>query len=106
MVDDFVFHKRVEWPEACGGLAAGCPVCGHSLSAELCGVIEQYAPVGCPLWPLPASSACVALLRGEAPAFYCAVTWDASKFGWAALARWWDLSGPAPVARELLLVGS
>ena len=27
-VDDFVFHKRVQWHEACGGLAGGCRVCG------------------------------------------------------------------------------
>ena len=32
-VDDLVFHKRVEWHEACGGLAAGCTVCGRSLAA-------------------------------------------------------------------------
>jgi hypothetical protein len=32
-VDDFVFHKRVEWHEACSGLAAGCTVCGSSLAA-------------------------------------------------------------------------
>ena len=75
------------------------------LSAELCSVLERYAPAGCPLWPPPASSAYAALLQGEAPA-YCALTWDASTFGWAALARWWDLSGPGPVARELLLVGT
>jgi hypothetical protein len=32
-VDNFDFHKRVEWHEACGGLAAGCPLCGSSLAA-------------------------------------------------------------------------
>ena len=41
---------------------------------------------------------------GLVAALYCAVTWDASTFGWAELARWWDLSGPAPEAWELLLV--
>jgi hypothetical protein len=37
---------------------------------------------------------------------FCALSWDASTFGWAALARWWDMSGPAPALRELLLVGT
>ncbi len=37
---------------------------------------------------------------------FCALTWDASTFRWAALARWWDMSGPAPVLRQLLLVGT
>jgi hypothetical protein len=32
-VDDFVFHKRVEWHPSCGGLAAGCPACGRGLAA-------------------------------------------------------------------------
>ena len=32
-VDDFIFHRRVEWHEAVGGMAAGCPVCGRSLAA-------------------------------------------------------------------------
>jgi hypothetical protein len=36
---------------------------------------------------------------------FCALTWDSSTFGWAALTRWWDMSRPAPVLRELLLVG-
>ena len=76
------------------------------LSAEMCGVLARYAPAGRPLWPPPASTAYAALLRGEAPALYCALTWDASTFGWAALARWWDLSGRDPVARDLLLVGT
>jgi hypothetical protein len=76
------------------------------LSAEMCGVLARYGPAGCPLWPPPASTAYAALLRGEAPALYCALTWDASTFGWAALARWWDLSGPGPVLRDLLLVGT
>ena len=73
------------------------------LSAELCRVLARYAPVGRPLWPPPASTAYAALLRGE---LHCALTWDASTFCWAALARWWDLSGLGPVARELLLVGT
>ncbi len=45
-----------------------------ALSAELRSVLTRYAPVGCPLWPPPASSAYAALLRGEAPALYCALT--------------------------------
>ncbi len=32
-VDDFVFHMRVEWHPPCGGLAAGCLVCGRGLAA-------------------------------------------------------------------------
>ncbi len=31
-VDDFVFHKAVEWHEACCGLAGGCPVCRRGLA--------------------------------------------------------------------------
>jgi hypothetical protein len=76
------------------------------LSAELCGVLQRYGPAGCPLWPPLASSAYGALLRGEEQAVFCALTWDASTFGWAALARWWDTSGPVPVRREQLLVGT
>ena len=63
---------------------------------ELYCVLEHYAPAGCPRSPLPASSAYAAVLRGEAPALFSALTWDASTFGWAALARWWDLTGPTP----------
>ncbi len=37
---------------------------------------------------------------------FCALTQDASTYGWAALARWRDISGPAPVLREPLLVGT
>jgi hypothetical protein len=37
---------------------------------------------------------------------FCAPTCDASTFGWAALARWWDVSGPWPVLQVLLLVGT
>jgi hypothetical protein len=37
---------------------------------------------------------------------FCALTWDASTFGWAALAHWWDVSGPSPVLQKLLLVGT
>jgi hypothetical protein len=78
------------------------------LSAELCDIlrVQRYAQVGCPLWPPLASSAYGALLRGEQQTVFCALTWDASTFGWAALARWWDMSGPEPVLRELLLVGT
>ncbi len=75
------------------------------LSAEMCCVPQRYAPAGCPFWPPLASSANAALLRGEAQAVFCALTWDASTFGWA-LARRWDVSGPSPVLQELLLVGT
>jgi hypothetical protein len=68
--------------------------------------LERYAPMGCPLWPPVASSAYGALLRGEQQTVFCALTWDASTHGWAALARWWDMPGPEPVLRELLLVGT
>ena len=78
----------------------------EELSAEMCSVLARYAPLGRPLWPPPASSAYATFLRGEAPALFCALTWDASTFGWAALARWWDLAGPSPVSREQLLVGT
>ena len=76
------------------------------LSAELCEILRSFAPSGSPLWPPLASSAYASLLRGEERSVFCSLTWDASPFGWAALARWWDLAGPDPVLRDLLLVGS
>ncbi len=68
--------------------------------------VQQSPLAGRPLWPPPTSTAYAALLRGEAPAVYCTLTWDASTFCWAALAWWWDLAGQDPAARELLLVGT
>ena len=53
-----------------------------------------------------ASSAYAALLSGEELALFCALTWDASPFGWAGLARWWSHTGTEPVLLEQLLVGS
>ncbi len=31
-MDDFVFHKSVEWQTACLGLAGGCPACLRGLA--------------------------------------------------------------------------
>ncbi len=76
------------------------------LSAEMCVVLQRYAPVGCPLWPPLASSGYAALLWGVQQTVFCALTWDASTFGWAALARWWDMSWSSPALLELLLVGT
>jgi hypothetical protein len=76
------------------------------LAVEMRAVISRFGSAGCPLWPPLASSAYAALLSGEEMRLFCAVTWDASTAGWAALALWWDLSGSEPVLRDLLLVGS
>ena len=76
------------------------------LAADMAGVIRRYGPLGSPLWPPVASSAYGALLSGEERHLFCALTWDASPVGWAGLARWWDVHGPEPVLRELLMVGS
>ena len=77
-----------------------------ALSVDLCEIIRRFAPSGSQLWPPIASSAYASLVRGEEQSVFCSLTWDASPFGWAALARWWDLAGPVPVLRDLLLVGS
>ena len=86
---------------------AGPPPAGLAeLAAEMRDIILRYGPSGTPLWPPVASSAYASLLSGEEQLLFCAVTWDASPFGWAGLARWWDNSGLEPVLRDLLLVGS
>jgi hypothetical protein len=72
------------------------PASPVELSAEMCCVLQCYAQVGCPIWPPLASSAYAALLREEEQTVFCSLTWDASTFGWAALARWWDVSGTSP----------
>ena len=64
--------------------AVGLP----ELAVEMCAVLSRYGPAGCPLWPPVASSAYAALLRGEEKALFCALTWDASTHGWAAVAVW------------------
>jgi hypothetical protein len=76
------------------------------LAVELRGIIRRYGPVGRPIWPAVASSAYAALLRGEEQGVFCALTWDASPLGWAALGIWWDLEGPAPVLRRQLFIGT
>jgi hypothetical protein len=73
---------------------------------EMRAILLRYGPSGTPLWPPVASSAYAALLSGEEMALFCAVTWDASTHGWAAMAVWWDAAGAEPERRELLLVGS
>ncbi len=47
-----------------------------------------------------------ALLSGEEKSLLCALTWNASLVGWAALGRWWARSGSIWELRQLLLVGS
>ncbi len=39
-MDDSVFHKQVEWHEACGRLDAGCPACARGLVAA--GVLDEW----------------------------------------------------------------
>jgi hypothetical protein len=76
------------------------------LAAEMDDLLALYGPLGVPLWPHVASSAYAALLSGEEKSHFCALTWDASPVGWAALGRWWSRSGPDWELRELLLVGT
>jgi hypothetical protein len=49
-----------------------------------------------PLWHPVASSAYASLLSGEEKMLLCALTWDSSPVGWAALARWWCHAVPEP----------
>ena len=77
-----------------------------ALAAEMDDLLARYGPLGVPLWPHVASSAYAALLSGEEKSIFCALTWDASPVGWAALGRWWAWSGSSWDLRELLLVGS
>ena len=67
------------------------------------GMTNPFLP---PLWPPVASSAYAALLSGEERSHLCRLTWDASSVGWAALARWWALSGSEWSLRDLLPVGT
>ncbi len=67
------------------------------------GLIMHYGPLGALLWPQVASSS---VLSCEEKSLFCALTWDASPDGWAALGRWWSLSGSDWAPREPLLVGS
>jgi hypothetical protein len=84
-----------------GPAPAGLP----ELAMEMRAVLLRYGPAGCPLWPPVASSAYAALLCGEETSLFCALTWDASTHGWAAVALWWDRSGAAPARRDLLAAG-
>ncbi len=81
---------------------AGLP----ALAAEMDDLLARYGSLGVPLWPHVTSSAYAALLSGEEKSLFCALTWDASPVGWAALGRWWVRSGPDWELRELLLVGT
>jgi hypothetical protein len=88
-----------DWPAPLpAGLAA--------LATEMDALLVRYGPLGVPLWPRVPSSAYAALLSGEEKSLLCALTWDASPVGWAALGRWWICSGLIWELRELLLVGS
>jgi hypothetical protein len=69
-------------------------------------LLVRYGSLGVPLWPRVPSSAYAALLSGDEKLLLCALTWDASPVGWAALGRWWACSGSTWELRELLLVGS
>jgi hypothetical protein len=76
------------------------------LAAEMDALLVRYGPLGVLLWPRVASSAYAALLSGEEKSLLCALTWDASPVGWAALGRWWSRSGSIWELRELHLVGT
>jgi hypothetical protein len=77
-----------------------------ALADELRSVLNRYGSAGVPLWPPVLSSAYAAMISGNVKDAFCSLTWDASTFGWAGLARWWDLSGSCPVLRDLLLLGT
>jgi hypothetical protein len=76
------------------------------LAVEMDDLILHYGPLVAPLWPPIASSAYALVLSGEEKLMFCALTWDASPDDWAALGRWWALSGRDWAPRELLPVGS
>jgi hypothetical protein len=69
-------------------------------------LLAGYGLLGVPLCPHVASSAYAALLSGEEKSLFCALTWDASPVGWAALGRWWSRSGLDWMLQEILLVGT
>ena len=101
--------QRLMGPVALGSAydAPEPPPAGLSdLAVEFGAVIQRFGSAGTPLWPAVASSAYGCLLSGEERRLFCALTWDSSPTGWAALARWWCWDGPEPVLRDLLLVGS
>ena len=60
----------------------------RGLAADMVAIVERHSEAGVPLWPLVASSAYAAFLRGELGLEFFALTWDASTHGWAALMRW------------------
>ena len=74
------------------------------LAAEIDAIVTCYGPLGTLVWPPVASSAYAALLSGEEKSLLCALTWDVSPVGWAALGRWWVLSCSEWVLQDLLLV--
>jgi hypothetical protein len=85
---------------------APAPAGLDELAAEMDALLVRYGPLGVPLWPRVDSSAYGALLSGEEKSLLCALTWDASTVGWAALGRWWSRSGSIwdiskPVSRYL-----
>ncbi len=70
--------------------AAPLPAGLTELAVEMRDIINRFGPAGSPLWPPVASSAyraLLSLLSGEERSMFCALTWDASPFGWAGLAR-------------------
>ena len=55
------------------------------------GVLEDFATLGRPLWPLVPSTLHAAFLANETGSARIAViTWDASLHGWGMVLRWWD----------------
>ncbi len=95
------------WMSGLYDLPVPLPVGMAELAVEMREVILRHSPLGATLWPPVASSAYATLLSGDEQSLFCAVTWDASPLGWAgAGARWGDFSGPDPVLRDLLLLGS
>ncbi len=73
----------------------------QELDADCADLIWCFAPSGVQLWPAVPSSAYAAMLTGAKETPFCALNWDASLSGWAALLRWWD--GLCPLQEKLCL---